>query len=443
VYPSEWDSRIAPYVKIAEKKRDLRFAHPVEVTFLSEAEFKKTVTADPEKLSKDDQVELEHYTGLLRAFGLITGDVDLLEANNTASSAGFLAYYSPEDETITVRGKKITPSMRATVVHELTHVLQDQNFAIGDRMEALRKRDAEGEDTSSAQAVLRAIIEGDATRVEGLYRESLNKRDRAALDSSRKDEGKAAEGEIEGVPTVVLTLMGAPYALGQGFVEATAAEGKNTAVDNLLRNPPTDEIVLLAPLQQLTLEVETVKVDVPDVRKGEKEFDSGELGALTWYLMLAERLPLVDALEATDGWGGDAYVAYEDDGNTCARMKFTGTTQRDTDVMLSALRRWVAAAPGSPARVARNGKVLKFESCDPGKTAKVGKDASQAAIGLVSTRTYLGVALMNSGSTAQSANCLAGKLVHTFSTAQLTDPKFGATDPVVQARIRSLAASCD
>ncbi len=442
-YPSEWDSRIAPFVKIAEKKRDLRFTHPVEVKFLSETEFKKTVTVDPDKVTKAEQAELESYTGLLRAFGLITGDVDLLKANNDASSAGYLAYYSFDDETITIRGKKITPAMRSTVVHELTHVLQDQNFGVGDRMASLMERDADGEDTSGAVAVLRAIVEGDATRVEGLYRESLSKADRKALDASRKEEGAAAGDGTKGVPTVLLTLMGAPYALGQGFVEATAAEGKNTAVDILLRDPPTDEIALLAPLQELTLETESVKVDVPEVRKGEKKFESGELGALTWYLMLAERLPLADALEATDGWGGDGYVAYETDGKTCARMKFTGSTKRGTDVMLSALRRWVAAAPGSPARVVRNGEFLKFESCDPGAKAEVGKDASVAAIGLVSLRTYIGIALMNDGSTTQTANCLAGRLVDTYSVAQLSNPEFGATDPAIQARIRAMAATCD
>ena len=57
----------------------------------------------------------EHFTGLMRAFGLIKGDVDLFDAFNDFSSGGTLAYYSTEDKTITVRGQRLTPAVRATL----------------------------------------------------------------------------------------------------------------------------------------------------------------------------------------------------------------------------------------------------------------------------------------------------------------------------------------
>lgn len=41
----------------------------------------------------------------MRAFGLITGDVDLFAAISEFSGAGTLAYYSFEDERITIRGQ--------------------------------------------------------------------------------------------------------------------------------------------------------------------------------------------------------------------------------------------------------------------------------------------------------------------------------------------------
>lgn len=65
--------------------------------------------------------------------------------------------------------------------------------------------------------------------------------------------------------------------------------------------------------------------------------------------------------------------------------------------MFSALQRWVAAAPGSPAKVRHDGDVLQFESCDPGKAASVGNDASQDAVELVTIRTYLGVGMIRQG----------------------------------------------
>ena len=88
--------------------------------FLPPEEFEKTVTTDDKELDKDDRTELKQFTGLMRALGLISGDVDLFAAFNDFSGAGTLAYYSFEDKRITVRGQRITPAMRSTLVHELT-----------------------------------------------------------------------------------------------------------------------------------------------------------------------------------------------------------------------------------------------------------------------------------------------------------------------------------
>lgn len=49
--------------------------------------------------------------------------------------------------------------MEATVVHELVHALQDQHFDLGAQFDEL---DAEDE----AAVALRAIVEGDAARIE-------------------------------------------------------------------------------------------------------------------------------------------------------------------------------------------------------------------------------------------------------------------------------------
>ncbi|MEP6816491.1 MAG: hypothetical protein ABI873_13160 [Marmoricola sp.] len=241
---------------------------------------------------------------------------------------------------------------------------------------------------------------------------------------------------------MVLTMMTSPYALGEGLVQTVAAHGGNAAVDELFRDAPTHESSLLDPFQVLAGHTGATKVDEPKVKAGEKKFDSGEFGELTWYLMLAERLPQLDALAAADGWGGDAYVAYEHNGDSCARMTYTGRTPRDSMRMFTALQRWVAAAPGSPAKVSRDGDLVRFESCDPGKAGVVGKDTSQDAVGLLTARTYLGVTILRSGAPENAARCVAGRLVRAFPLSQLVDPKFGADDPAVQARVRQLAVGC-
>ena len=439
-YPSSWDPRVLPYAKIAEKQRGLLFRHPVTVRFLPAEKFKKGVTTDEKELDKEDRKEIEQFTGMMRALGLIKGDLDLFDSVNDASGAGTLAYYSFEDKRITIRGEKITPAMRSTMVHELTHVLQDQHFDIGAMQKKLEK--SKDDDSDEEGTVLDALIEGDADRVETSYRESLTAKQRKALDSSAQDQSEEVDKTYKKIPTIIITMMTSPYTLGEAMVAAAAADGGNSAVDELFRKTPPNESALLDPLKGLTERGDTVDVDAPKVADGEKKIDSGGLGALTWYLMLAERLPLLDALSAVGGRGGDGYLSFKRDDNVCVRAEYAGTNAAATDDMLSALQRWVAAAPGSPAKVSRDGDQLTFESCDPGTAADVGKDSSDQAINLVLTRNYMGINFVRQGIPKSKARCLAEKLTHTYSVTKLNDPKFWVALKQDRERAARIGSTC-
>lgn len=437
-HPSAWDPRVAKYVKIVEKQRGLTFLHPVEVRFLKKDAFAREVTADKGDLDQKDREEIEQATGQLRAIGLITGDVDLFAAFNDAASGGTLAFYSFEDKAITIRGISLSPAARATLVHELTHALQDQHFGIGDRLEELREKDA----ANSEESVLEAIIEGDAERVATLYRTSLDPQQRTALEKSEKAQQDQATSDLKGVPKAVLTIISSPYALGESLTQMVAEDGGTEALDELYRNTPTHDAALYDPFQVLADDLGAEKVPTPKVKDGGKKTDSGEFGALTWYFMLAERIPLNQAVDVVDVWGGDAYVAYEEEGVSCVRAGYQGDTDADTRRMLQALRAWVAAAPGAPAEVgSENGRVL-FESCDPGTESEVGKDASIDALTLISIRNQIGSELLTAGAPAELAGCVAGKIIRAYSVAQLTDPTFGADDAGITRRIQQFALAC-
>jgi hypothetical protein len=439
-FPTHWDPRIAPYARIAARERGLQFTHPVPVRFLSPAAFTKSLKSDDQGMTKADRRQMEQTTGLLRAFGLLSGDVDLSEAVDDFSGSAVLAYYSFDDKRITVRGHRITASVKSTLVHELTHVLQDQHFHISARAEALQKLEKNGSGTSGAD-VLQALVEGDAERVERLYRDSLNPAEVRALDAARQAETDGATPALNRIPKIVVTLLTSPYTLGEGLTQTAAVDGGNSAVDRLLRHTPTHDAVLLDPLDAVTGHLRTLHVPAPALQPGEKKFDSGEFGALTLYLMLAARLSPVTALDAADGWAGDAYVGYQDGGRSCARMTFAGRTPTDTARMSDALRQW-AAASSSTAHVTTAGGRVSVESCDPGTGIRSGNDDSDEAVTLVVVRTALGVGLLRAGIPDSTAGCLAGRLVETYPLTSLEDPAFGASDPEVQARVRDLAAEC-
>ena len=119
--------------------------------------------------------------------------------------------------------------------------------------------------------------------------------------------------------------------------------------------PPTTEEQQLDPWTLVADHQGYLEVSEPTLAKGEEKFDSGDFGAISWLLVLAERIPVKQALTAALGWGGDSYVAFDRDDVSCVRLDYAGDTPRDLDQMRAALRAWVAQGPGgrrpSAARV--------------------------------------------------------------------------------------------
>jgi len=440
-YPAKWDARIEPFAKAVEEERGLLFAHPVEVRFLEDAEFEESVTNDRSDLD-DQRAQVERATGLMRAVGLLTGDVDLFQVFNDATGSGALAFYSYDAQSITIRGTKLTRAAQPTLVHELTHALQDQYFKIGERQAELREeRDAGAVNTTAD--VLDAVIEGDAQRIATAYIEGLPAAERKAVDKAAAAQNDAAGEALKDIPEVVVTMISSPYVLGEALVQAVASKGTNRSVDTLLTDPPQHDAVLLDPFSVIADETDAIEVAVPVVRDGEEQFESGEFGALTWYFVLAERMPVTDALAAADAWGGDAAVYFERDGTSCVRSALRGDSDAGTKRLERALERWIAADPDAPASVEESDGTLTFESCDPGTTTEIGKDASEDALTLVMSRTYLGIGILKGGVTETAASCMANRLIREFSISELaavlTSEKQAAK---IIARTTEVATAC-
>ncbi|MGC4108974.1 MAG: hypothetical protein QM747_00765 [Nocardioides sp.] len=122
-------------------------------------------------------------------------------------------------------------------------------------------------------------------------------------------------------------------------------------------------------------------------------------------------------------------------------MSFAGRTAADTGSLFSALRQWSADGPGG-ATVSMVGGRVQVTSCDPGTSVSSGGGNAMAALNLVATRNGLQNGIMHAGSSAPLSHCLAGKLIATYSVAQLNSSTFGANDPTVQDRVRQMALAC-
>jgi hypothetical protein len=400
-YPSAWDPRVDQITKWVAKERELDFEHPVKVNFLTEEEYSERATEGGDDDSEETKQYYEDQAAQLRALGFLTGDVDLAEASDTLSDSGTLAYYDPELEQVFVRGT------------ELTHVLQDQNFDL------TRLQDLD----DGRSAVLRALAEGDATKVEDAYiDEGLNDADRAAYRKESSEGGDEAMDEIESkVPPIMSTLFASPYILGPQLIALLDEQGGWDAINEALQDPPTEE-AMFDPLVYKTdaAGAKTVTVAAPE---GTEVLEEGEFGPTTWYLLLASRLDPTLALAATDGWGGDQYVVYRQDDKVCLDAVVEGDTEADTDQLAKALGTWTTKSAEGSAKVATEDGAVQFTSCDPGKDAKSsGGEVSPNLLSLPVTRTQVYTQGLAADRSPTESKCYANGVIERFTFSQLSDP---------------------
>ncbi|MBV9043165.1 MAG: hypothetical protein JOZ68_19410, partial [Acidimicrobiia bacterium] len=140
--PTTWDPRVLDIVQFVERRRGLKFKHPVPMEFLDDATFDKKVTTSGSP-SVGQQNEMNDTLGTLRAVGLAEGSPDLQAADNKLASNAILGLYSPHDKGVLVRGSNLTVDVRVVLAHELTHALQDQYFGL----DRLANDTGSGEDT--------------------------------------------------------------------------------------------------------------------------------------------------------------------------------------------------------------------------------------------------------------------------------------------------------
>jgi len=385
----------------------------VKVNFLSAEEYKARATEGGDDDSVDSKQYYADQVAQLRALGFVSGDVDLAKANDTLSDSGTLAYYDPDVEQVFVRGTELTPALKVTLAHELTHVLQDQNFDL-ERLD----------DLSSGQAsVLRALAEGDATKVEDAYIETLSKADKKSYDDESKSSGDEATEDLDkDVPPILTTIFASPYILGPRFVDELDAAGGWDAIDEALQDPPTEE-AMFDPITYKTdaAAEKTVAIEAPE---GTEPIESDEFGPTTWFLLLASRIDPKIALAATDGWGGDQYVVYREDDKVCMNATIEGDKPEDEKQMADALTAWAAKSPKGTAEVTTEDDAVQFHSCDPGKDAKpVGKEITPDILGLPVTRTDIYTEAIAGDQTPKQSACFANAVIDAFTFDQLQDPK--------------------
>ncbi|MBM3660100.1 MAG: hypothetical protein FJW95_11460 [Actinobacteria bacterium] len=198
--PSAWDPRIADLALMVERLRGLPFERPVPVRILGDAAFERRLLGDEEPTRKDRERWDETQDAFI-AMGLLDERIPFDDAR-AAGGSNVAGFYDSERVAIVVRGSTLEdPSTRVTLVHELTHALQDQHFDL----QAIQRRGAKAD-----SMMTRALVEGDASAVEQQYFTDLGADERRAATASVAD----SLAEAAALPPFLEAIFYAPYLMG-------------------------------------------------------------------------------------------------------------------------------------------------------------------------------------------------------------------------------------
>jgi len=294
--------------------------------------------------------------------------------------------------------------VRVVLAHELTHALQSQRFHIV----------MGGADDLR----LRSVVEADAMRVEDAYAKTLPKDEQRAARRGNSITGEART-TLDSVPAAVVDTTMAPYALGPLLVHDVFAQRGNAGVDELLKAPPTEQ-VLIDPWSFATPAIErTIDVKAPP---GAVVFEAPRaLSMFDTLLMLDAWLPWTTARGALDTWAGGGYVSYQK-GGASGPVCFTETATFDgpPKPFVDAVKKWAKLARTTATPVV-SGQDVSFESCQRGATAAVPPHQVVDTVdAIVWESLFISESKMaTTPENVRSLRCLSRLLVDDHSTAPL------------------------
>ncbi|HUR79349.1 MAG TPA: hypothetical protein VM733_01190 [Thermoanaerobaculia bacterium] len=282
----------------------------------------RNVTIDRSDLSKhlEQQMRqttpypLEDWARILRALQLVDVDGKQIVPKLLALyESQVLAFYDPHSHTyysirqlpkLPEAAKLGDPKMleETVMVHELTHALQDQLFALSKKEQALMN-------DTDANAAYHAVLEGEAVLV--MVAHMLDKNG-VKMDEVIKDDAMlgmitssvSADQMLDpSTPPYFAEMLKFPYLEGLKFVITAYRKGGWAELDKVHANPPRSTREVLHP-EDYFARAANAPQSVFDTKKPAGAVAAEHLGEFHWrYLVGAD---------ASRGWRDDRAVVYQD-----------------------------------------------------------------------------------------------------------------------------------
>jgi hypothetical protein len=291
--------------------RGLQPSGPVARGLLSGAELRQHVLDD--FLVDYTEDEAQDDARVLALLGLLDADYDLFKLYLDLYSENIAGFYDDEiQQMFVVQDSRFGGPERLTYAHEYAHALQDQTH---DLDEGLGFNDEACEEDSERCAALQALLEGDATLLEERW--LLTYASDADFQQLLDFYDSFSSPTYDSAPAFLKDDFLFPYTTGYDFIERFFLDGGWAAVDELYFNPPVSTEQILHPGRYP--EDVPARLEVPELLESLgsewREMDRDVLGEWYTLLTLREHLPEEQAQIAAEGWGGDYYIAFNNDGS--------------------------------------------------------------------------------------------------------------------------------
>lgn len=355
----ELDTVVARSMARIERMRGLEFNKTVPVEIISRSEYREDQPFEVN--GTESRWNNQVWEGLL----LVGEDRNISTVFEQAYGSAVLGYYSPKDDRIVIVSNSDEPKIdRGTLVHELVHALQDQQFGLG-----------ESPDTQDAQLARNGVVEGEANVIEERYQQRCD--GNWSCISTTPSFGGG--GNID---RGVLTVITYPYIVGPSFVEAIEDRGGWDAVDALYAEYPTSTEQVSTPSQYP--DERPVNVTVEDRSSADWDrFDTDPVADTVGQASIQVMLQRNDAGSggytgpASEGWDGDSLVPYRNDGQYGYVWELAWETPEDA----REFREAYLDALGSHDATARGGGVYVVPDSSPfGDAFRVTRDGTRVRI---------------------------------------------------------------
>lgn len=342
----EMDDYVHRSMARVEYVRELKFNDTVDVEILSREEFRN------QSRESDSEQDFDAWNNQVwKALFIVGDDVDIDDSFDEVRGEAVAGFYNTQTNNITLVTESPDEAIieEKTLIHELTHALQDQHFDL--------ESDHLAGSTQDAQLARLGLIEGDAEYVTMRYEERCDV-EWECLDSGVSGSETNRQGAFN---LGVWAVMFQPYSDGPAYVHEIVEQGGWEEVNELYSDPPTtaSEIIHREPYHPVPIRFNDSSTD-----EWVKYDDSGDNGTdrvgeasifvMFWYQSLEYNADIVEwrdfqtdehqysvhdyRSDISEGWTNDVVVPYRNV-EDAERNGYVWITTWQTAVDAAAFRR--------------------------------------------------------------------------------------------------------